>query len=229
MGAAANSTAMLSTTTGLELAIPLNEIGYAGGLIYVLVDIAGTSDSGLSNQSLPGQPPGSPNYPSLPFNYSSKSGEFFTVDSASASPFTHWQTHYFGSTDNPNAAPGVDYYGTGMSNTNKFMAGFSGSNPAAYPHIISLARQGADMNVTYLGANGDSTWSPGIALRTNILEYSTGAANGSYNGTFLPVPSAGTTNILSGGTGIGIITNMVDAGGATNTPSRYYRVRVLLP
>jgi hypothetical protein len=41
--------------------------------------------------------------------------------------------------------------------------------------------------------------------------------------------STGQTNILSGGTGLGIITNMVDSGGATNTPSRYYRVRVLVP
>ena len=81
----------------------------------------------------------------------------------------------------------------------------------------------------YLGANGDTNWMPGIALRTNILEYSTGAADGSYNGTFLPVPSAGATNILGGGTGTGIVTNMLDSGGATNTPPRYYRVRVLLP
>jgi len=41
--------------------------------------------------------------------------------------------------------------------------------------------------------------------------------------------SANVTNILSGGTGTGTVTNLVDAGGATNTPSRYYRVRVLVP
>ena len=43
------------------------------------------------------------------------------------------------------------------------------------------------------------------------------------------MPSAGATNILGGGTGTGIVTNMLDSGGATNTPPRYYRVRVLLP
>jgi PKD repeat protein len=145
-------------------------------------------------------------------------------------PFAWWQLNYFVSTNNnPNTAPGGDYTGTGMSNTNKFLAGFNPTNPAAYLHIISIVETGNDINVTYLGANGDSTWSPGIALRTNILEYSTGATDGSYNGTFLPVPSAGATNILSGGTGTGIVTNMVDSGGATNVPSRYYRVRVLLP
>ena len=30
-------------------------------------------------------------------------------------------------------------------------------------------------------------------------------------------------------TGLGTVTNMTDFGGATNGPSRYYRVRVLLP
>jgi len=41
--------------------------------------------------------------------------------------------------------------------------------------------------------------------------------------------STGVTNILSGGTGVGVVTNMVDPGGATNSPARYYRVRVLVP
>jgi PKD repeat protein len=145
--------------------------------------------------------------------------------------FAWWQLNYFGSTNNsPNTGPGGDYTGTGMSNTNKFLAGFNPTNSAAYLHVISVAATNTtDINVMYLGANGDSTWSPGIASRTNVLECSTGAADGSYNGSFLPVPFAGATNILSGGTGTGIVTNMVDPGGATNTPSRYYRVRVLLP
>jgi endonuclease/exonuclease/phosphatase family metal-dependent hydrolase len=141
-----------------------------------------------------------------------------------------WRQFYFGYTTSPNGAPEADADGTGMSNTNKFLVGFNPTNPAAYLHIISIATTNTtDINVIYLGANGDTNWMPGIALRTNILEYSTGAADGSYNGTFLPVPSAGATNILGGGTGTGIVTNMLDSGGATNTPPRYYRVRVLLP
>lgn len=146
-------------------------------------------------------------------------------------PFAWWQLYYFGSTNNnPNTAPGGDYTGTGMSNTNEFLAGFNPTNAAAYLHIISVAATNTtDMNVIYLGANGDTNYAPGVGSRTNILEYSTGAAGGSYNGTFLSVPSGGATNILSGGTGAGVVTNMVDPGGATNLPSRYYRVRVLLP
>ncbi len=145
-------------------------------------------------------------------------------------PFAWWQ-QFYGLTNNcAFCGPNASHTGDGMSNTNKFMAGFNPTNAAAYLHVISLATTNTmDINVIYLGANGDTNYGPGIASRTNILEYSTGTADGSYNGTFLPVPSARATNILSGGTGTGIVTNMVDPGGATNMPSRYYRVRVLLP
>jgi PKD repeat protein len=144
-------------------------------------------------------------------------------------PFAWWQLQYFGSTNNTaNTSPGGDYTGTGMSNTNKFLAGFNPTNAAAYLHIISISSMNStNIDVVYLGANGDSTWSPGIASRTNVLDYMPGDGSGNYtNGGW---QDTGQTNILSGGTGTGIVTNMVDAGGATNTPSRYYRVRVLVP
>jgi hypothetical protein len=114
-----------------------------------------------------------------------------------------------------------------MSNIKEFLAGFNPTNSAAYLHVISIVETGDDINVTYLGADGDSNWTQCVQSRTNILEYSTGnPADGSYSNNFL---SAGQTNILSGGTGLGTVTNMVDSGGATNVPSRYYRVRVLVP
>jgi hypothetical protein len=59
-----------------------------------------------------------------------------------------------------------------------------------------------------------------------VLEFAAGTASGGYSNNFA---STGQTNILSSGTGLGVVTNMVDPGGATNIPSRYYRVRVLLP
>jgi T5SS/PEP-CTERM-associated repeat protein/uncharacterized repeat protein (TIGR03803 family) len=142
-------------------------------------------------------------------------------------PFAWWQQTYFGSTNNSgNAAPPADYTGTGMSNTNKFLAGFNPTNPAAYLHIISIVAGQTNVVVTYLGPNGDNSWTPGIASRTNVLEFTAGTASGNYSNDFA---STGQTNILSGGDGVGVVTNMVDSGGATNTPSRYYRVRVLLP
>jgi PKD repeat protein len=144
-----------------------------------------------------------------------------------STPLQAWQWQYFGCTNCAQAQPDADPSGTGMSNTNKFLAGFNPTNSAAYLHIISIAPTNTtDINVVYLGANGDSTWSPGVASRTNVLEFTAGTASGGYSNNFA---STGQTNILSGGTGTGIVINMVDPGGATNTPSRYYRVRVLLP
>ena len=140
-------------------------------------------------------------------------------------PFTTWQTHYFPG-GGSNSAGGADPDGDGMSNTNEFLAGFNPTNSAAYLHVISVVKTNNDMRITYLGANGDSTYTGGPTSRTNVLEFTKGTANGSYSNDFA---SANVTNILSSGTGVGVVTNMVDIGGGTNTPSRYYRVRVLVP
>jgi PKD repeat protein len=145
-------------------------------------------------------------------------------------PFAWWQQAY-GITNNCALCGGsISYTGDGMSNTNKFMAGFNPTNSAAYLHIISIVEQLAGGNtnvvVTYLGANGDNTYVPGIASRTNVLDYTTGDASGNY--TDGGWQDTGQTNILGGGNGFGIVTNMTDTAipGSTN---RYYRVRVLLP
>ena len=144
-------------------------------------------------------------------------------------PFTVWQNTYFtaGELADPTfSGPDVDPDHDGVSNTNEFLAGFNPTNNGAYPHIISIVKQGGGMNVTYLGANGDNTWSPGWASRTNVLEYSTGVpGSGVYSNNFT---STGQTNILSGGNGTGQITNMVDPNGATGS-TRYYRIRVIAP
>jgi hypothetical protein len=140
-------------------------------------------------------------------------------------PYATWLTHY-GLTGG-NALGTADPDADGMSNTNEFLAGFNPTSNAAYLHVISVVKSGNNMNITYLGANGDSTYSGGPASRTNVLEFTTGTVNGSYSTNNFA--STGQTNILSGGTGAGVVTNMVDSGGATNAPSRYYRVRVLVP
>jgi PKD repeat protein len=142
-------------------------------------------------------------------------------------PFVWWQLNYFSCSNCAQAQPNADPYGKGMSNTNQFLAGFNPTNTAAYLHVINVAPTNTtDMNVIYLGANGDTNYVPGITSRTNVLEFTAGTASGGYSNNFA---STGQTNILSGGIGAGIVTNMVDPGGATNIPSRYYRVRVLLP
>jgi polygalacturonase/PKD repeat protein len=143
-------------------------------------------------------------------------------------PFAWWQQAY--SLTGPLSGPNASYTGDGMSNTNKFMAGFNPTNAAAYLHVISIVRQSVPGNtnvvVTYLGANGDTNYVPGVQSRTNVLDYMTGTANGSYtNGGW---QDTGQTNILSGGNGSGTITSMTDSN-ILASPTRFYRVRVLLP
>jgi len=151
-----------------------------------------------------------------------------TNSSVVPNPFVTWQNYYFGCTGCPQAQPNANPSGNGVSNTNQFMAGFNPTNAAAYLHVINIARtnNNTDIRVTYLGASGDSSYTGGPTSRTNVLEFTAGTTNGSYTNNFV---STGQTNILSGGTGLGVVTNMVDSGGATNKPSRFYRVRVLLP
>jgi hypothetical protein len=145
-------------------------------------------------------------------------------------PFTSWQDYYFTPSELANASfsgPNADPFGKGVSNTNQFLTGFNPTNSAAYLHIISVVKSGNNSIITYLGANGDDSYMPGFASRTNVLDFTTGTANGSYSSNNFA--STGQTNILSGGDGLGIVTNFVDVGGATNKPARYYRVRVPLP
>jgi hypothetical protein len=78
-GAAANQGQAASVTTGLELAIPLSQIGYTGGSIEILADINGGGDTYLANQFLSGLPVGTGNLGASTFNFGSTPGEFFTV------------------------------------------------------------------------------------------------------------------------------------------------------
>jgi len=191
--------------------------GFAAGN-YTLINYAGTLvNNGLTvNNPLPGGRTGT---------IVAGGGTVVLQVTGSGDPYPGWASHY--GLSGPSALGTADPDGDGMSNTNEFLAGFNPTNSAAYLHIISITKTNNDIKVTYLGANGDSTWSPGVASRTNVLEFTTGTANGSYSTNNFT--STGLTNILSGGTGLGLVTNMVDVGGAASQTSRFYRVRVLLP
>ena len=120
----------------------------------------------------------------------------------------------------------ADADGDGVSNTNEFLTGFNPTNGSAYVHVLSVQTVGSDMKITYLGANGDSSYAGGPSSRTNVLEYTAGSGGNYSTNDFT---STGQTNVLNGGSGVGTTTNMTDSGGATNVPARYYRVRVLAP
>jgi len=86
-GAPANPAYVGSVATGLEIAIPLADIGNPSS-VEVMADINGGGDGYLSNQFLPGLPVGTQNLggggpytgpSSGTFNFANVPGEFFTV------------------------------------------------------------------------------------------------------------------------------------------------------
>jgi len=57
-----------------------------------------------------------------------------------------------------------------MSNAEEFLAGTDPTNSASVFQIISIVRQANDVDVTWKAGGG----------KTNVLQVSTGAVNGSY-------------------------------------------------
>ncbi len=129
-------------------------------------------------------------------------------------PYTWWASNYFGCATCPQAQPNADPLGKGMSNTNQFLAGVNPTNGASALRIISAVRQTTDVLVTWTTAGG----------RTNAVQATTGGANGSYTTNFVDITAW--PHIIIDGSG-DVTTNYVDIGGATNTPSRFYRIRLV--
>jgi len=135
-----------------------------------------------------------------------------TLAIPSSDAFSSWQQQYFGCTGCANAAPSADPYGKGISNTNQFLLGLNPTNPASVFRILSVVPQ----------TNGDMeiTWATG-AGPTNVVQATGGDNNGGYSTNFTDV--SGPMSIA----GSGDVTNTFpDPGGATNGPSRYYRIRL---
>jgi hypothetical protein len=191
--------------------------GFGVGDYTLMTYTSGLVDNGLVVGSKPN--------PSLTYSIIAGGGVVRLHVGSSLTAFESWQQHYFGCTNCPQAAANADPDGDGMSNTNEFLAGFDPTNSTAYAHIINVNKTGNNMNVTYLGANGDTSYTGGPTTRTNVLEFTAGTGNGSYTNSFT---STGQTNILSGGTGVGVVASFVETNGATGA-ARYHRVRVLVP
>ena len=146
-------------------------------------------------------------------------GESAMSGSAGATPlsvFQSWQLRYFGCIDNGSlcgqAAPNADPYGKGISNFAQFLLGLNPTNPASVFRILSAVLQSNDVVIIWATGGGP----------TNAVQAAGGDLSGNYATNFtdisgpIAIPGSGdTTN------------NYRDVGGATNGPSRYYRVRLI--
>ena len=158
--------------------------------------------------------------PSTNFTYAvstSVPGQVNLVVSAAApppvDPFVAWQLQYFNCTNLavcPQAAGSADPDGDGMSNTNEFLAGTDPTNGASAFRITSVVRTNDDLFIS---------WMTGVG-RTNALQATVGDANGNYQ-------TNGFADLFTVFNTTGSVTNYTDPGAATNTRTRYYRVRLV--
>jgi PKD repeat protein/endonuclease/exonuclease/phosphatase family metal-dependent hydrolase len=125
-------------------------------------------------------------------------------------PFQAWQIQYFGSTTNPAAAAGADPDGDGQNNLAEFLAGTDPTNGVSAFRITSITTQGPNVVVS---------WTMG-AGKTNALQVTSGDPNSGY-------ATNGFADLVVITNTVGTVTNAVDVGGATNSSTRYYRVRLV--
>jgi len=129
-------------------------------------------------------------------------------------PFTAWQLQYFTCTNCPQAAATADPDGDGQNNLAEYLAGTDPTSSTSALRIISAVRQGNDIAISWSTAGG----------HTNVMQVSAGDGNGNYaTNNFADI--SGSTTIVSGSGNA--ITNYTDVGGASNTPSRFYRIRLV--
>ncbi len=203
-------------TSASEIVVPGNLIldgmlnvtdgGGFGAATYTLFTYSGAlADNGLAIGATP-----STNFTySISTNTPGQVNLVVTSATLPSDPFTAWQNQYFRSSTNAQAQPGADPFGKGMSNTNQFLAGLNPTNPASVFKIISTTRNTTDVVIVWKTAGG----------HTNIVQ-ATGSVG--YPTNFIDISDL----IIIPGSG-DATTNYVDGGGATNTPSRYYRVRLV--
>jgi PKD repeat protein len=127
-------------------------------------------------------------------------------------PFAAWQTQYFGCTNCPQAAADADPLGKGMNNAAQFLAGLNPTNSASVLRIISVIPQGNDIVITWTTAGG----------RTNVVQATAGDASGGYATNFLNLSGL----LVIDGSG-DTTANYIDVCGVTNSPARFYRVRLV--
>jgi hypothetical protein len=94
-----------------------------------------------------------------------------------------------------------------------FVFGAGGAAGLAPFEVTAVRIQGTNVLLTWTAPQGT----------TNIVQSASGAHGGSYSTNFFDISPM---IIIPGtNTAIGVTTNYLDMAGATNPPTRYYRVR----
>ena len=205
LGATSDKTVVSSNLT-LGGTLNVSDAGGFGAGTYTLFTYGGTlTYNGLSIGSAPS---------GYDYNISTNTaGQVNLVVTSLLTPFEQWQINYFGSTTNPLAAADADPDGDGMSNTNEFLAGTNPTNSLSALRIISVVPQSNDV-IHHLddGRRPDQRGASDGGRRERRLHHQLHR----HSAALIIIPGSGDAT-----------TNYVDVGGATNTPSRYYRIRLV--
>jgi hypothetical protein len=129
-------------------------------------------------------------------------GSVACVDCDSDGLLDSWEVTYFGNLDQTGAG---DFDGDGLTNLQEFAAATNPANAGSGIRVISVTKAGDDVLVIWTGGGGT----------TNIVQA------GFEVGSYTDIPS----NFVLPGVS-DVITNLLDIGGGTNTPARYYRIRL---
>ena len=123
-------------------------------------------------------------------------------------PNGYEQSHGLDPLDPVNATKDSD--GDGMTDLQEYLAGTDPTNSASTFRITSISQVGSDVLVVWMMGPG----------KTNALQVTSGAGDGSYT-------TNGFATLFTVTNTVGTTTNYLDVGGATNGPTRYYRVRLV--
>lgn len=147
------------------------------------------------------------------FYYPQDTNSSHVVDSVGDGIPDAWRVQYFpevdpnGTSTNNLSCAACDADGTGQNNLFKYLAGLDPTNNASVFQITSVAPQGNDIQITWQAGGG----------RTNVVEFSLDLS-GAYSNVSpnIVLPS-----------GDDVTTNYLDTGGATNSPTRFYRIQLV--
>jgi hypothetical protein len=129
-------------------------------------------------------------------------------DDGDGIPNGYEQTHDLDPLNPVNAT--LDSDGDGMTDLQEYLVGTNPTNSASTFRITSIVQTGNNVLVTWMMGSG----------KTNALQVTSGTGDGSYQTNSF-------ANLFTITNTVGILTNYLDVGGATNKPTRYYRVRLV--
>ena len=129
-------------------------------------------------------------------------------------PWDTWRLWYFGSTNCALCGGDADFDGDGAINTNEYLSGTVPTNSASFFRVTSIVRSGANTNDISL------TWTT-VGGHSYLVQTNAPPPGGHYTNNFSDLSAP----IQFLGTGESTLT-YTDSAGATNNPTRFYRVKL---